>query len=480
MTAFLLALALIMTPGVPLGQTVVGDPAALTPGVIHDPVACRQAADETYALYLPTAYKPDSAWPIIYVFDPAARGRVPLERMRAAAERYGYILVGSNNSRNFDIQAVMAAAEAMWTDTHARFRLDDRRAYTAGFSGGARVASALASVTGRFAGAIACGAGFAPRNRPKGPLPIVYYATAGTGDMNYIELKALEHRLNRCDITNRLRIFTGGHEWPPAEVFSDALAWLNLQAMKKGTLPRDESFLSTRYRQRLTEARRLESDGRLLDAWHEYRDLDRDFHGLLPDEETRTAVRRLESLPALKQAREDETRRLQEEETLFARFSDRFNDLRKDPPPAKRIDHELKWWRKETDRLRRMTAAGTPLPEREMAERAREYVWRRGYEESVQFFQAGDYAGAATTLEIACGVKSDAPVLTFNLAAAYSRLGRTERALDLLDKAVAQGFTNADHMENSESLAPLRDNPRFRTLLEKIRNTPSPGSPDRH
>jgi hypothetical protein len=39
-------------------------------------------------------------WPIIYLFDPLARGEVAVEAVRAAAEKFGYIVVASNNSRN--------------------------------------------------------------------------------------------------------------------------------------------------------------------------------------------------------------------------------------------------------------------------------------------------------------------------------------------------------------------------------------------
>jgi hypothetical protein len=69
-------------------------------GEIIQKVSCLSDAEQSYALYLPTAYTPAKRWPIIYCFDPAARGSLPLERFRQAAEKYGLIIVGSNNSRN--------------------------------------------------------------------------------------------------------------------------------------------------------------------------------------------------------------------------------------------------------------------------------------------------------------------------------------------------------------------------------------------
>ncbi|MCK5057663.1 MAG: hypothetical protein KAT34_13460, partial [Candidatus Aminicenantes bacterium] len=69
-------------------------------GKIIEKVIC--AADETqqYALYLPPAYSLEKKWPILFAFDPAARGTVPLKLFKTAAEKYQYIVVCSYNARN--------------------------------------------------------------------------------------------------------------------------------------------------------------------------------------------------------------------------------------------------------------------------------------------------------------------------------------------------------------------------------------------
>jgi len=59
--------------------------------------------------------------------------------MKDAAERHGYIVLGSNNSRNRSWKVDAESAPAMFEDTHTRRALDERRIYFAGFSGGARV-----------------------------------------------------------------------------------------------------------------------------------------------------------------------------------------------------------------------------------------------------------------------------------------------------------------------------------------------------
>jgi hypothetical protein len=69
-------------------------------GEIIERLVCLSDPSQSYALYLPSSYTPDRKWPVIYCFDPVARGRVPVEQFKKAAEKYGFILAGSNNSQN--------------------------------------------------------------------------------------------------------------------------------------------------------------------------------------------------------------------------------------------------------------------------------------------------------------------------------------------------------------------------------------------
>ena len=90
-----LAWAAVMTlsPVGPLSQDVPR-------GRVIEAVKCAADPSQSYALYLPSTYSPDRAWPVLMGFHPGARGRAIVEKYRAAAEQYGYVVAGSNNSRN--------------------------------------------------------------------------------------------------------------------------------------------------------------------------------------------------------------------------------------------------------------------------------------------------------------------------------------------------------------------------------------------
>ena len=131
LTVGILAAATLAAQTVPLGEVV-------------ERVTVRDQPGQSYAMYAPSNYSREHAWPILYCLDPGARGRVPVERFAQAAEKAGFLVAGSNNSRNGPLGPSQEAIGLMVADTHERFSIDDSRWYAAGLSGGSRLALAWA------------------------------------------------------------------------------------------------------------------------------------------------------------------------------------------------------------------------------------------------------------------------------------------------------------------------------------------------
>jgi predicted esterase len=229
------------------GVSVAG--ADLTAGEIIDQVTCAADPSQSYALFVPRDYTPTRLWPVIFAFDPGGRGRVPVERYRAAAERFGYIVVGSNNSRNgsTEIPKILAA---MTTDVAARLAVDPKRVYLAGMSGGARVALGIALASKSVAGVIASSAGY-PDSRVRKELSFPIFATAGTEDFNHLEMRRLDRALTT---PHRLVVFSGGHVWLSSELALQAVEWMELHAMRTGLAPRDEAAIDRMFASRVAAA----------------------------------------------------------------------------------------------------------------------------------------------------------------------------------------------------------------------------------
>jgi pimeloyl-ACP methyl ester carboxylesterase len=241
-------------------------------GQIIDSVRCLTAPAQQYALYVPSNYSPVRKWSAIFAFDPGAHGRVGVERFQAAAEKYGYIVAGSLNSRNGPWEPSMEAAKAMMADVMRRFSIDTKRIYTAGQSGGARVALGVALESGQIAGVLASSAGFPDEVQKTVPFPI--FGKTAVDDFNYLELKALDRVVTT---PHRVVVTEGGHAWMSSETALEAVGWMEVQAMKSGLRPRDPKLLDAIFSERVAHVN-AQKDG--LDAVLALESLAADFQGL--------------------------------------------------------------------------------------------------------------------------------------------------------------------------------------------------------
>ena len=231
----LLVLAILLWPPLTLSQT----DSAIQTGKVIESVVIKNHTDQSYAVFLPSNYTTEKSWPTVFCLDPRGRGKVAIDRFVSAAEKYGYVVFCSNNSRNgLNWSTIGDIFSNFWDDAHARFNIDEKRTYAAGFSGGSRLASTFASrCRGCLAGVIGSGAGYPGDILPDAKTPFAYFGIIGVDDFNFGEMWQLEKKLSKLEAPYHFENFSGGHEWAPKENIDNALAWFILQAMKSGTTP---------------------------------------------------------------------------------------------------------------------------------------------------------------------------------------------------------------------------------------------------
>jgi len=75
----------------------------------------------------------------------------------------------------------------------------------------------------------------------------------------------------------------------------------------------------------------------------------------------------------------------------------------------------------------------------------------------------------------ALAIDPDETMVAYNVACIQSLAGRTDEALDSLEKAFRGGLTAMDWVVNDTNLDSLRDHPRFKALMEQLEDAlPSP------
>jgi poly(3-hydroxybutyrate) depolymerase len=466
-TASLLCLLLLVTTRILIAPAVVKAQAQeneFPKGTVIDKVVSKTDSTKTYALYLPTTYSPARQFPIIYCFDPAARGALPITHLKEAAEKYNYIVVGSNNSRNGVNLPTSEIVRDLWADTHTRFSIDDRRVYLAGFSGGARVAIGVGLwLSGKIAGVIACGGGFPVGMSPTKPRSFVLFETAGTEDFNKPEMQSLFHTLESSTPAVRLTVFEGGHNWLPKEAAIEAVEWFELHAIKSGTRERDQAWIDKLFEQNLELATTADKANEQYRAYLRYADLVRDFSGL---RDVSTAEKRYKELGSSKELREalkrdkwldeEQVRRTQNIHSLFASLGgaeDRFES-------KTALRDALSDQRKQAE-------ATEPSSNRTVARRVVQSLFIEFFERGNNAISQRQYEDAITNLSACTEIQPANPRTFYQLARAYALAGDKRNALTALRTAADKGFAGTEDL-SSRDFAELQNDKRFLEIRDLV------------
>ena len=81
------------------------------------------------------------------------------------------------------------------------------------------------------------------------------------------------------------------------------------------------------------------------------------------------------------------------------------------------------------------------------------------------YTRAGRHLDALAVDQRMVALRPNDPIAHYNLACSYSNLGRIEQGFRALEKALALGYRDFDHMQRDEDLANLRRHPRWNELL---------------
>jgi len=446
---------------------------SLPKGQIVESVAALNDSSQSYALYLPSNYTPDRKWPVLYAFDPGARGRIPVERFKAAAEKYGWIVVGSNNSRNGPWELAVNAWNAMQTDTHQRFAIDDERMYATGFSGGARAAIRIAVACKCLSGVMANGAGFPPDLAPSAPMHFVFFGAAGVDDFNYPELKSLEEPLTKAGISHRIQTFDGRHEWPPDSVTTAAVEWMELHAIKDGKRPRDDSFIDAMWQSLLADAKTREESKNYYEAYGIYLNLAESFKGLRDVAQIETKVNELAASREVKAAIRDEQVQIKKQRDLESQLSSLMaGRVGKEPVNESEEDfNSSNLLPKILGDLRKQSKAVEDSTQRRVARRVLDGLLIGLIEQGISLLQTEkNYSESIKRFKLATEVNPDRSGAFFYLAWAYAASGDKKKSLQFLSKAVEKGFSDSAMITTNKAFDAIRNDPEYQQIIARLKS----------
>lgn len=462
--SFLLAVA--------LGAAGAAAATELPRGTVVEKVVCESQPDQAYALYLPSTYTPERQWPILYAFDARGQGKPVAALFQQAAETYGWIVVSSWSTASDvggerPMEGNFAAMRALWADTHARFAIDDRRVYAAGYSGTVRFACVLAlTAPGSIAGVIGASAGFPIGTPPKKDNPFVFYGTYGDRDFNYYEMRDLDQALGTLAVPHRIEGFAGVHEWPPVDLATQAVGWMELQAMKKGLREKSPAIIEAVWTMDRERAR-AQAAVHPADALHTWSAMVIDYAGLRDVSEAEREAAALAASPACQQElREREARDRRDKEILanapgiLARANPG-----NEPVTVAQIAAALK-----IPELKKR-AESADVEESLSAKRIiNTYLGQTTFYLPQSFLAKKQYDRAIFMLSLGAEIRPEATDLWVEMAALHARKGKPgyKKALECLRAAMDRGFADPKALEEEAAFAELRQDAEFREIVARM------------
>jgi hypothetical protein len=293
-----------------------------------------------------------------------------------------------------------------------------------------------------------------------------YFAAIGVSDFNYPEAVELSQKLDQLDLPHRLRRFDGSHQWAPAEVWSEALAWMNLLAMKRDCLAGDPAFVSQQFESETQRAQGLEKRGDIYAAWQEYRAVASDFAGLLDVASITKHAEELSNSPALHDAEKQEKKDFDEQQRLAGPISSGMAALAEGGGDQAEIRRQLLG---QIAALRDAEEGERNEDRRRVLGRALGQVVVGAYESAEDRMRAGNALLAGIYFELASEALPKEPWPLVGLARAEAQMGHKKDALAALRRAQGKGL-DAESLrgilrDNAE-FARYRDDPDLLKLLE--------------
>jgi len=437
-------------------QPVSGEPIkeVLQPGVVNQKLSC-SGTEYTYALYLPSKYDSKRNWPVIFAFDPSGNGLFPVNLCKDEADRRGYILVGSNDSRNgLPFQNAFDVFNALLADAKIRFSLDTTRINLMGFSGGARIAGGIALTRRDIRAVVGCSAGLPELGRAL-EKPFDYLGVAGMSDMNFLEMKLLFDQLDGTPLPHFLLVNNGKHAWPALGGIPEIFDWLDVKAMKDKLIETDQDFLArltTDFHRELVKNR---MDNEPLAQEYTCR---KAIHYLEGFPQGDTFAKNLTALQTKAEYKEAMSRReaiLQSEKDFQLQYS---GDL---------YSKTSAWWKKEAAKLENLSKSATTNEERMMYGRLLGFLSLSTYTLVNQTLRSGAWDAADRYNQLYAVIDPENAEHAYIAAMLWMQKKNEKEAMKALQEAVRLGFKDSGRMQNDTSFKSLREKAGFVELVKK-------------
>jgi hypothetical protein len=408
----------------------------------------KKAPARAFEYFVPTATTPSAGWPVIFAFDPHARGSLVINKYKKLAEEFGFVLVASNRSRNGQtLSEGLDIYQQMLREVQPLARIDMQHIVAMGFSGGARVAVSIGLEQQDVVAVVGAGAGF-PELQQKPDAAFYYVGMAGYEDFNLNELINNDRFLTRNGFRNQLIIFEGDHNWPPIDVMREAFYAISLMEIREG----DVAFI-----EKATEFYQNKIDSQLgnsqyFDAAETAQRAIAVFDGIGNVANFKKQLSTIRTNAAYKKQLGLMVRSLEKEIGMQNNFLKAFTEKERD------------WWNQE---IRNLKQTSDDVYTRRLHNRMLGFNGLLSYMFARQAIEENDLAQAEKTIEIYRSIEPLNPEHAYLEAIVKMKQNQPQLAIEYLQQARILGFSDLERLSAETAFEPLHHRADYRDLLRQ-------------
>jgi dienelactone hydrolase len=409
-------------------------------------ICCKSDMQQGYSIFLPAGYNPEKKYPVIFCFDPHGDGTLPLNLLKEEATETGFVLVGSNNIKNgLSQDIIFQYADILINDVKYKINVDENRIYTAGFSGGARVALSLVTKYNQIRGVIACSAGIPVNYIPQNTL---IAGIAGYTDMNYSEVEEMDNSFPVNSDKHIFLTFNGVHGWPSKFYLQTALDWMLINEMKAGTYPKNEKIINRFILSQSNDSLNI------IDKHRGYNQIIRTLNGFTDIDNYKVKISEIEKNTDFIKATEQKQNIAIAEKDQQKILIDAFNSK------------DINWWRTELKKLTSIQNSSQDEMVNALNKRLLAYVSLYSFSACNYAKNASDKAAFSKFLEIYGCADPLNPDYLYYQAYYYALNNQKDLSLKALAAAIKNGFTAFNKVVEDPIFTGIADN----EILQKMKN----------
>jgi len=370
-------------------------------------------------------------------------------------------LVGSNFSKNgtpWDV--TNEGVKTLFSDVRAGINVDPKRIYTAGFSGGSRVACTIAVMDGGIAGVIGCAAGF-PQVQPAFQNKFDYFGIVGEYDFNLTEMKQWDEMLAQNGFSHQLLTTGSIHGWASARDFETALLWMQVNAMKEHLQPKNDTLvqaLKKDFDKRISIAR---SSGEWISTSELMEGVLRTLDGLTDVTTYRKQLSELENETGYKNAVTLQAKLQPEESAQQQELQKQF------------AEQDEKWWAKKitslNNNIRQYSNSAKTKQEMQMNKRLLNYLGLVGYMYTDHALKTGDLAHAETFLKVFKMADPENPDCGYLSAIYFMQKGDAQKAIASLNEAASLGYNDVGQLTTDPAFKSLHNDAGYKQVMNRVK-----------